>query len=116
MSCLKEINQTNTRYKSPTSLKQTFSYRDVQEYTDICFPSASRMQFLSFQKWCSANVFFLSSTRNMCPGKFVKQLRFFGCVARVNFLILSELRFVKRVRFFEQNCIAKRVTFFASFC
>ena len=76
MSRLKEINQTNTRYKSPTSLKQKFSYRDVQEYTDICFPSASRMQFLSFQKWCSANVFFLSSTRNMCPGKFVKQLRF----------------------------------------
>ena len=76
MSRLKEINQTNTRYKSPTSLKQKFSYRVVQEYTDICFPSASRMQFLSFQKWCSANVFFLSSTRNMCPGKFVKQLRF----------------------------------------
>ena len=27
--------------------KQKFYYGDTQEYTDICFPSASRMQFFS---------------------------------------------------------------------
>ena len=32
------------------------------------------------------------------------------------FFILSELRFVKRMRFFERNCIVKWVIFFAGYC
>ena len=40
----------------------------------------------------------------------------FGCVAGVYFFImLSKLRFVKWVRFFERNCIVKWVNPFASF-
>ena len=37
---------TRTKKKLPTSREQTFSYGDMQEYTDICFPSALRMHFL----------------------------------------------------------------------
>ena len=32
--------------KSLLRLWKKFYYRDIQEYTDICFPSASRMLFL----------------------------------------------------------------------
>ena len=39
--CLKEIIQP-----PPDFLEQNFSNRDLQEYTDIWFPSAPRMQFL----------------------------------------------------------------------
>ena len=39
------------------TLEQKFSYGDIQKYTELCFPSASRMQFLSV-KICSANFFF----------------------------------------------------------
>ena len=45
-SWLKEFIQSPTSWKLPTSLEQIFSYGDMQEYTDICFPSALRMQFL----------------------------------------------------------------------
>ena len=48
---------------------------DIQEYIDICFPISSKMQFLSVWKWCSANVFFLTPTKNMFVGKFVKGVR-----------------------------------------
>ena len=49
VNCLEEIitlPPTRTKKKLPTSREQTFSYEDMQEYTDICFPSALRMQFL----------------------------------------------------------------------
>ena len=32
----------------PRSVEQKFLYGDIQEYSDVCFPSASRMQFLGF--------------------------------------------------------------------
>ena len=32
----------------PWSLEQKFLYGDIQEYSDVCFPSASRMQYLGF--------------------------------------------------------------------
>ena len=59
---LKEIiqlppNPPPTRLNLTKSLEQNFSYGDIQKYTDICFQSASRMQFWSVKKWCSANVF-----------------------------------------------------------
>ena len=46
----------------------------------------------------------------------VNQKHVFDRVAGVYFFVmLSELRFVKWVRFFERNCIVKWVIFFASF-
>ena len=44
--CPKEIIQAPTRLEFPTSLEQLFPNGDLQEYIDICFPSAPRMQFL----------------------------------------------------------------------
>ena len=42
---------------------------------------------------------------------------FFVCIMGVYFIVmLSDLRFVKWVSFFERNCILKWVIFFASFC
>ena len=34
------------KQKLPKSLEQKFSYEELQEQTKICFPSASRIQFL----------------------------------------------------------------------
>ena len=45
------------------------------------------------------------------------QKHIFGCVCRsIFFILFSELRFVKSVKFFDRNCIVKWVTSFASFC
>ena len=44
-SCLKEVVQSPTREKLLTLVEQKFYYGDLQEYTDICFPSSSRIQF-----------------------------------------------------------------------
>ena len=41
---------------------------------------------------------------------------FWLCCGSIFFIMLSELRFVKWVRFFERNCIVKWEIFFASFC
>ena len=52
--------------------------------------------------------FFLTPNRYMFAEKFVR--------SRSTLVsMLSDLRFVKRVRFFEQNCIVKWVIFFDSF-
>ena len=72
---LKEIIQPPTRQKLPTSPEQIFDNGDLQEYRDICCPSAPRMRFLGVLKWCSANVF--SGTN---------QEHVFGCVEGVYFL------------------------------
>ena len=59
-SSFKKIIHAPTREKllTPVELEQTFSDGDLQKYTDICFTSASRMQFLGAYKSYSANVFF----------------------------------------------------------
>ena len=61
--------------------------------------------------WASRNgavqMFFLEPIRNMF---------FLLCWVSIFFITLSELRFVKWMRFFEWNCIIKWVIFFASFC
>ena len=46
-------------------------YKNIQNYTEICFRGASRMQFLGVKKWRSANVFFPSPNRDMFAEKFV---------------------------------------------
>ena len=55
VSRLKEIippppNPPPTIQNLTTSLEQKFSYGDTQKYTDICFQSVSRMQFLGVKK------------------------------------------------------------------
>ena len=73
--------QTASRLKGiiqPTFLEETFSYRDIQKYTDICFQSASRMQFLGVRKWCSANFFSDTKEKNFC-WKICKVRKVFGC-------------------------------------
>ena len=63
-------------------------------YTDILFPSIWIMHFLGVQKCCSA-IFFLTSTRDMFAGKFVKWVDFRLGFGSIFFIMLSELRFVK---------------------
>ena len=63
-SNFKEIvqpSQTRSHQNLTTPLEQKISYGDIQKCTDICFQSASRIQFLEVKKWCSANAF--SDTR-----------------------------------------------------
>ena len=60
-SRLKEVIQP-----SPTHPPPDRPYRDIQKYTDICFQSASRMQFLGVKKWCSANVFSDTKQKHLC--------------------------------------------------
>ena len=107
---LKEIiqlppNPPPTRLNLTKSLEQNFSYGDIQKYTDICFQSASRMQFWSVKKWCSANVFSDIKQKHAC-WKTCKVREVFGCILCS---MSSELRFIKCVRFFEWNCLVKLV-------
>ena len=53
-----------------------FSYGDIQKYMDICFQRASRIEFLSVKKWCSAN--FLTRNRNTFFGKTCKVRKISG--------------------------------------
>ena len=59
--------------------------------------------------WASRNdvkqMLFLTLNRNMSAGKFVKSERVWLCCGSKFLSMLSQLRFVKRVRFFERNCI-----------
>ena len=52
------------RLNLTTSLEQTFSYGDIQKYTDICLQSASIMQLLSVKY--SANVFCDTKQKHVC--------------------------------------------------
>ena len=90
-SRLKENFQHPTRQKLPTSLEQKVSYGDSQEYTDICFSNVPRMQFLGILEMGHCKCFFLTSTRNMFAGKFVKY-GFWLCSGRIFLIMLSELR------------------------
>ena len=72
--------------------------------------SASRMNFLGVKKWCSTNVFSDTKLKYAC-WKFVKCERFLAVFREHLFSLSSELRFVKWVRFFVQNCIVKWVIF-----
>ena len=85
--CFKEIiqpppipNPPPIRYNLATSLEQKFSYGDIQKYTDICFQSATRMQFFGVKKWCSPNVFSDTKQKHVC-WKICKVRKVFDCVA-----------------------------------
>ena len=59
---------------------KTFSYGDIQKYTDICFQSTSKMQFLGVKKYCSANVFPDTKQKHV-DWKVFKVRMVFGCIA-----------------------------------
>ena len=80
-----EIIQPLTRQKLPTSLEQKFCYEVIQEYTNICLPSAWRMQFLVSR----------NGAVQMLTGKFVKQIKFLAVLQDYIFTMLRELRFQK---------------------
>ena len=54
----------------------------MQKYTDICFQITSKMQFLGFKKWRSANVFSDTKQKHIC-WKIFKVRKVFGCIARL---------------------------------
>ena len=60
---------------------------DIQKYTDICFQSASRMQFLGVQKWRSANVFSKTKQKYVC---WKSQKGFSQCCQSILFSMSSE--------------------------
>ena len=95
-----------TFYKSQTAICLKEIIWDLQDYTDICFPSAPRIKLLGVYELCSA-IFFWHQPEEICS---------WLCCSSIFVIMSSELRFVKSVRFFEQNCILKWVIFFASFC
>ena len=77
-------NPPSTKQNLKTSLEQKFSYGDIRKYTDICFQRASRMQFLAFDKWGSANAYFETKQNHVC-WKICKVRKVFGCVAGTYF-------------------------------
>ena len=96
--CLMEIIQPSHQIKAPY-----VSWTNAQEYTDMCFPSAPRIGRLEMVQ---CQCFFWHQPKTF----------FWLRCGSIFFIMLSELRFVKWVRFFERNCIVKWVIFFTSFC
>ena len=87
VSCLEEIIQPPSnlqpithQIKSYHVFGTKFSYGDIQKYTDICFQSATRMQFFGVKKWCSPNVFSDTKQKHVC-WKICKVRKVFDCVA-----------------------------------
>ena len=72
-----------------------------------------------FSSWASLNgavqFFFWHQTETYLLENFVKWKVFWLCFESILFLMSSELKFVKQVKFFEWHCIVKWVIFFASF-
>ena len=68
---------------------------------------------LGSQEMVQWKYFFWHQTKTWLLERF---LGFWLCCRSISFLMSSELRFVKWVRFLERNCIIKCVTVFASFC
>ena len=87
--------QPPTRKKLPTSLEQKYSYGDLQEYTDNCFPSASRMQLLGVYKCCSVNSFSDTNQKHVCWK--IHKVSFLVVLQENIFTMLNEIRLVKWV-------------------
>ena len=71
-------HQIKPYYMSVTN----FSNRDIKKYTNICFQSASRVQFLGVKKYCSANIFSDTKQKHVY-WKICKARNVFGSVAQV---------------------------------
>ena len=116
-----------TRPKQRTVLKKLFSPSTDKSF--LCLWSKNflteiyrNIQTFAFHvlRECSfwvprnrAVQFSLTPTKNMFAGKFLKWI--WLCCWSIFFIMLSEVRFLKWVRFFECNCIVKWVNFFATF-
>ena len=93
-----------------------YIYRYIQKYTDICFQSISKMEFLGLKKWCSANVFSDNKQKHV-SWKIFKVRKVFGCIARTyHFQCQVSRGSYKWVMFSERNCVVKWAIFFPSFC
>ena len=78
-------------------------FTEKEPFNCACFGS----QVLGVLKWCSTNVFFLTATRIMFVGKFIKWVR----------LCCGSIFLECGVSWgFERNCIVKWVIFSVSFC
>ena len=64
-SAWRKLFKLPTREMYRMFLEWKFSNGDLQEYTEICFPSARRMQFLGVQKYFSVNIFFDTNQKNV---------------------------------------------------
>ena len=76
-SRLMEIVQPPSK-PTPNQIKSYYDFGTkffFRRYTEICFQSASRVEFLSVKKSCSANVFPHTKEKHVF-GKFVKSERF----------------------------------------
>ena len=87
----------------------------MQKYIDICFQSHSKMPFLGIEMM-QCKCFFWHQTGKCLLENLWSEKSFWLCCRSILFLMSSELRFKKWVRFTEKNCIVKWMIFFASFC
>ena len=92
-----------------------FSYGDIQKYTNICFKSTLRMQFLGFKKWCSAN-YSDTKQKNVCWG-ICKLGKVFGCVSRAYYFKcqVSWIELRKMSEVFRAKLLCKLSVLFVSF-
>ena len=111
--------------KQQSAWKKLSSHPPLTDWKDFCFWNKnfwteihSNIQISAFQVLClwecmptvlgCRQMFFLTPTRDMF-------LPVAACDRSVFFMMLSHLRFIKWVRFFEQKSIVKWEIFFASF-
>ena len=89
-------------------------YTEVKGYLlSKCFKNV----VLGVKKRWSANAFSDTKQKHVYCKIFSKFRKLFWlCCQSTLFSMSSGLRFIKWVRFFEQNCIVKWVIFFSSFC
>ena len=105
------LHQIKASYFSGTKIfTQRFTGR-----SDICFPSASRMQFLSASGFGAAQMlFFLIPTRNIFAWESAKQ-GFWLCYGRIFFTMLSELSFVNEWGFLSETVLKNKWSFLLVF-
>ena len=58
--------------------------KNIQKYTDICFQSDSRMQFLDVKKWSSTNVFSDTKQKHL-SWEICQVKKFFDFVSGANY-------------------------------
>ena len=109
-------NQIKCYYVSGTRIflqRCTEIYRYIEKYTAF-----KVLQECS--SWASRNdtvqMFFWHQTEKCWPENLSSEKGLWLRCESILFSVSSELRFLRWVRFFERNCVVKRVIFLASFC
>ena len=123
------------RPKQPVALKKLFSLTPTHPPSDKIsrlwnknfltniYRNIRTFPFKVFQE-CSygtsrnsaVQIIFFDTKQKHVWWNIYKGRKVFGCVAWAYYFQCHVLRFIKRVMFFEWNCIVKWVIFFASFC